>query len=208
MAMITQIEDFFDMGCGRCARFATDQCSARVWGDGLLALRRICLEMGLTEAVKWGHPCYTHAGRNIAPIGAQREDFRLSFFNAAVMTDPDGLMERQGPNTRNPDSIRFTDVAQVVARQASLRAYLAEAKSYAAAGIKAKKVAAEIELPNELVEAMDADPKFADAFHGLTPGRQRSYVIGLSSTTTAATRLARTEKFRSRVIAGKGANEY
>ena len=63
--MITDIEDFFSLGCGRCSRFATADCSTRQWADGLLALRRICLDLGLVEAVKWGHPCYLHAGRNI-----------------------------------------------------------------------------------------------------------------------------------------------
>ena len=208
MAMITQIDDFFAKGCGRCDRFATDHCSARIWGAGVLALRRICVDMGLGEAVKWGHPCYTHASRNIVLIGALRGDFRLNFFNAALMTDPDGLMERQGPNTRHPDSIRFTDVGQVDARQASLHAYLAEAMSYAGAGITAEKTAIEIELPAELVEAMDVDPEFAEGFHRLTPGRQRSYVIALSSAKASATRVARIEKFRDKVIAGKGANEY
>lgn len=206
--MITQIEDFFAKGCGRCERFATDKCSARIWSPGLDALRRICLDLGLVETVKWGHPCYMHAGRNIVLIGALQGDFRLNFFNAALMTDPDGLMEKQGPNTQNPDSIRFTDVAQVPEREASLRAYLAEAMGYAEAGIKAEKRVAEFDLPEELVEAMDADPEFAEAFHGLTPGRQRSYVIVLSSAKAAATRVARIEKFRSKVIAGKGANEY
>ena len=208
VAMITQIDDFFAKGCGRCDRFATDDCSARIWGAGILALRRICLEMGLGEAVKWGHPCYIHAGRNIALIGALRGDFRLNFFNAALMKDPDGLLEKQGPNTRNSDSIRFTDVGQVNVRQASLRAYFAEAMSYAEAGITAEKTTIEIALPAELVEAMEVDPDFAEGFHRLTPGRQRSYVIALSSAKAPATRVARIAKFRDKVIAGKGANEY
>ena len=34
-----------------------------------------------------------------------------------------------------------------------------------------------------MVEAMDADPELAEAFHALTPGRQRSYVIVLGQDT-------------------------
>ena len=68
--MITDIEDYFTRGCGRCERFATPDCSTRQWESGLNALRRICLEAGLAEAVKWGHPCYLHRERNIAIIGA------------------------------------------------------------------------------------------------------------------------------------------
>lgn len=208
MAMITDIEDFFTIGCGRCDRFATPLCSTRRWIAGLNGLRRICRDMGLEEHVKWAHPCYTHAGRNIVLIGALQGDFRLNFFNAALMKDPEGILERQGPNTQNPDSMRFTDVAQVAEREAILRTYLAEAMGYAEAGIRAEKVAAEFELPEELIEAMDADPELAEAFHALTPGRQRSYVIVLNGSKVSATRVARIEKLRPKVLAGKGANEY
>ncbi len=50
--MITDIEDYFSKGCGRCARFATPECSTRQWIEGLNALRRICKSAGLIEAVK------------------------------------------------------------------------------------------------------------------------------------------------------------
>jgi len=58
-----------------------------------------------------------------------------------------------------------------------------------------------------LVEAMDSDPELAEAFHSLTPGRQKSYVINLSSAKTAETRKARIAKFREKILAGKGATE-
>lgn len=205
--MITDIEDFFSRGCGRCDRFDTPACSANRWHDGLTRLRAICRSAGLVETVKWGHPCYMHAGRNIALIGALQGDFRLNFFNAALMKDPEGLMERQGPNTQHPDSIRFTASEQVEAHAAAIRAYLLEAMAYAEAGIRPPKVAQALELPDELVDAMDADPELAEAFHALTPGRQRSYVIHLSSAKTAATRVSRIEKARPGILAGKGANE-
>ncbi len=206
--MITDIEDFFRIGCGRCDRWQTPQCSSQIWRSGLEELRAICRDMGLEEHVKWGHPCYMHAGRNIVLIGALQGDFRMNFFNPGLMKDPDGLMERQGPNTRVPDSIRFTDRGQVAARAASLRAYIAEAMRYAEAGIVQEKVAAEFDLPDELIEAMDADPELAEAFHALTPGRQRSYVIVLGQAKASATKVARIEKLRPKILAGKGAQEY
>lgn len=207
MTMITQIEDYFTLGCGRCERFATDDCSTRQWTSGLAELRAICLAAGLTETVKWGHPCYMFADRNIAIIGALRKDFRLSFFNAALMKDPEGVLEKTGPNTRHADMFRFTDNAQVAALKATILAYLGEAKGYAEAGIKAPKEQYDLELPTELVDALDADPELAEAFHGLTPGRQRSYVINLNGAKKSATRVARIIKFRDKILAGKGAME-
>lgn len=204
--MIADVEDFFARGCGRCARFDTPDCSARRWSAGLADLRRICRAAGLAETVKWGHPCYTHAGRNVALIGALRGDFRLGFMHAALLRDPAGVLERQGPNTRHPDCIRFTDPAAPAAMEPVILAYLAEAMAHAEAGAKPEPAAPVLDLPAELAAAMAGDAELARAFQGLTPGRQRSHVLALTSARTAATRTARIARLRPAILAGKGAN--
>jgi uncharacterized protein YdeI (YjbR/CyaY-like superfamily) len=78
---------------------------------------------------------------------------------------------------------------------------------HAEAGTKPPRVEREIDMPDELTEAMDADPELAEAFHALTPGRQKSYMFNLNQARQSATRVARIEKFRGRIIAGKGAME-
>lgn len=203
--MITNVEHFFEIGCGRCDRFATPDCSTRFWLDGLLDLRRICLDVGLSEHAKWGHPTYMHAGRNVAIMGAFREDFRLTFFHPALMRDPHGVLIGQGPNSQHPDCFKFDDSAQVVASESIIREYLAEAMGYAEQKITPPKVERELELPDELVEALDSDPELAQAFERLTPGRQRSYVYALNSAKTSATKVARIVKYRDKILAGKGA---
>jgi uncharacterized protein YdeI (YjbR/CyaY-like superfamily) len=205
--MITDARDYFAKGCGRCERFATPDCSTRRWLSGLKELRRICKEAGLEESAKWGHPCYMHADRNIVLIGAFRDDFRLNFFNAAVMKDPKGLLEKQGPNTGHANVLRFSDNADVARLEKVILAYLKEAMSYAKAGVLPPRTRAEIELPTELVDALDADDELADAFHRLTPGRQKSYVFHLNTTKNPATRIARIAKFRDKILAGKGATD-
>lgn len=205
--MITDIEDYFTKGCGRCPRFDSPDCSTRRWAGGLRDLRAICSGAGLAEAVKWGHPCYMHAGRNIAIIGAFRGDCRVSFFNAALMRDPEGVLERQGANTHHADMIRFADEAVVARMAPTLTAYLKEAMGYAEAGVTPPRSAVELEWPEELIDALDADPELAEAFHALTPGRRKSYVINLNGAKKPATRLARLAKFRGRILAGKGATE-
>ena len=203
--MITDIEEYFAKGCGRCNRFATPDCSTRKWLRGLIDLRRICLAAGLDETVKWGHPCYMHRARNIVVLGATREDIRISFFNAALMKDPEGILEASGPHTPVPDMIRFTDSSYVAQQEPIITAYLREAMDYAAAGIKPPKTTHALELPPELEEAMGSDLELAAAFARLTPGRQRSYVINLSSAKKPETRVARIAKFRDKILAGKGA---
>jgi uncharacterized protein YdeI (YjbR/CyaY-like superfamily) len=205
--MITIVDDFFSKGCGRCERFDTPDCSTKQWATGLKALRKICCDAGLTETVKWGHPCYTHKDRNVVIIGALRGDFRLSFFHAALMKDPDGVLEKQGPNTQHKDMIRFTDNAAVAAKKPIITAYLKEAMGYAAAGKKPPKDTRALELPDELSDALAADPELALAFQALTPGRQKSYVIHLNGAKKPETRVARIAKLRPHILAGKGALE-
>ena len=207
MAMIKDPNIYFDKGCGRCERFDTADCSTRFWIDGLSELRRICLAAGLTEHAKWGHPCYMHAGRNIAIFGAFRGDFRLTFMNPGLMKDPEGILEKQGPNCKNPGVLFFTDVSGVLELEPTIRAYLEELKGYAEAGIKPPQTRQEIDMPGELGEALDADPDLAEAFHALTPGRQRSYFFNIAQAKKPETRFARIEKFRDKIIAGKGALE-
>jgi uncharacterized protein YdeI (YjbR/CyaY-like superfamily) len=203
--MITDVEHYFELGCGRCDRFATPDCSTRRWHPGLLELRRICRDVGLSEHAKWGHPTYMHAGRNIAIIGAFRDDFRLTFFNAALMHDPHGVLVGQGPNSRYPDCFTFHDSDEVAGSEAVIREYLAEAMGYAEQGIRPPKEEHVLELPDELVEALESDPELAEAFWRLTPGRQRSYAFALNSAKTSATKVARIVKYRDKILAGKGA---
>ncbi|WP_372340490.1 YdeI family protein [Parvularcula sp. IMCC14364] len=205
--MITNIEDYFSKGCGRCERFDTPDCSTKQWEPGLKALRQICTAAGLTETVKWGHPCYTHAGRNIAIIGAFRDNFRLSFFYAALMKDPDNILQKQGPNTQYADMIPFTQNEQVAKLKASISGYLLEAMQYAENNVRPEKIETELSLPDELVNALAADPELAEAFDALTPGRQKSYVINLNSAKKPETRYNRIGKFREKIISGKGAME-
>lgn len=204
MAMITDIEDYFAQGCGRCERFQTADCSTQLWFDGLAALRRICLSAGLVETVKWGHPCYMYAGRNVAIIGAFRGDFRLTFFNAGLMKDPAGILEHQGPNTRFPDMVRFTSAQQVQSLEPTLMNYLSEACGYAEAGLTEPPDTRELAMPAELVEALAADPELSQAWDALTPGRRKGYLLNLDSAKRAQTRHDRIEKFRPKIMAGKG----
>jgi len=111
--MVKDVATYFEKGCGRCDRFDTKDCSALQWGEGLQELRSICLAQGLTETSKCGAPCYTFSSRNVAILAAFRKDFRLSFFEAGLLKDPESLLEKSGPNTAFADSFVFRDVSEV-----------------------------------------------------------------------------------------------
>jgi len=65
------------------------------------------------------------------------------------MTDPDGVLERKGPNTGHSDMIRFVSNERVTELAPVIRANLDEAKSYAAQGLKEPRGDSEPELPDD-----------------------------------------------------------
>lgn len=205
--MITDPNDYFTLGCGRCDKFETPACKVHIWAEGLAKLRTICLDMGLSEHAKWGHPCYMHAGRNIAMMGAFTHDFRFTFMNGSLLADPEGVLLPAGPNSAVKNVLFFTDVSGPATLEPIIRAYLAELMDFATRGVKPPKVAREVEMPEELIEALDSDPELAEAFFALTPGRQKSYAFNLNQAKQAQTRINRIAKFRPQILAGKGANE-
>ena len=143
---------FFHKRCGRCERFDTLDCSTRQWEAGLRELRMICRNAGLSEHVKWAHPCYMHAGRNIAIIGALRGDFRLNFFNAALMKTRKACWRNGGeyPVSRH-DSFHGQRTGR--GDGAHNRVLFEGSDGVRGSRHQAPKVEREIEVPDELVEA-------------------------------------------------------
>src|SRR3569833_2126245 len=135
-AMITDPAEFFTKGCGRCDRFASPECTTRQWLAGIERLRALCLEAGLSEVAKWGHPCYMRGERNIAMIATLIGDFRLHFFAPGLMKDPAHVLVPTGPTARRPSLVRFTANGQVAELEPVIRAYLQEAIGYADKGLR------------------------------------------------------------------------
>ncbi|SEM67815.1 Uncharacterized conserved protein YdeI, YjbR/CyaY-like superfamily, DUF1801 family [Loktanella fryxellensis] len=206
--MIGRVEDYFTAGCGRCARFGTPDCAAMIWRDGIAALRDLCRAAGLDETLKWGHPCYAHAGRNIALIGATRGAFHLSLMDVDLLSQPCPLLQPAGPNSRSADTLRLINAVDVARHADTIRAVLAELMDHAAAGRRpAPRVAEAPDLPDALVMALDGDPALAAAFAALTPGRQRGWALHVSGAKGADTQVARIANARDRIIAGRGLHD-
>ena len=173
------------------------------WSDELTAIRPVLLQRGLSESIKWGKPCYSHEGANIAILQEMKEFLALMFFKGALLSDPQAVLEEQGPNSRSARRIRFTSVDDVRRLAGTVSAYVDEAIAVEEAGLEIEP-AAELELVGELQRRLDADPELKAAFEGLTPGRRREYHLQISSAKQTSTREARIDKFTPRILAGKG----
>lgn len=173
------------------------------WPEEMTALRPTLLDAGLTEEIKWRSPCYSHDGDNIAIFQEMNDFLSLMFFKGALLSDPQGVLEEQGQNSRSARRIRFTSVEEVARLADTVRAYVEEAIDVAEAGLTVGP-APELVLVEELQNRLDADPALKAAFESLTPGRQREYNLYFSEAKQAKTREARIGKYAQKILEGKG----
>ena len=173
------------------------------WPEEMTGLRPILLGCGLTEEIKWGKPCYSHEGRNIAILQEMKAFLALMFFKGALLNDSEGVLEEQGPNSRSARRIRFTSVEDVARLTDTVKAYIEEAVGVEEAGLKVGP-APELLLVAELQSRLEQDPALKAAFEALTPGRQREYNLYFSGAKQVKTREARVEKYAPKILAGKG----
>jgi uncharacterized protein YdeI (YjbR/CyaY-like superfamily) len=179
---------------------------AKRWGGEIEKLRSILLACGLEEDLKWGKPCFTFEGKNVAIIQPFKEHCSLMFFKGALLEDTHGLLRSQGENTQSALRLEFTSEAEIT--KSVLRSYVKQAIEVEETGRKVDfKAKRELDLPEELTAILERDRKLAKAFHALTPGRQRGYVLHFTGAKQSQTRIARIEKCIPKILAGMGFND-
>ena len=125
-----------------------------------------------------------------------------------MLKDPEGILIRQTENVQAGRQIRFTDVQQIVEKEAVLKAYILEAVELEKSGRKVElKKTSEYSVPEELQTKFAEVPALKTAFEALTPGRQRAYLFHFSQPKQSKTREARIEKAVQQILDGKGMND-
>ncbi len=181
---------------------------AKAWQKELKKLRRIILDCGLTEELKWGCPCYTFQKSNIVLIHVFKEYCALLFFKGALLNDANGILIQQTKNVQAARQIRFTNVREIVALETNLKAYIHEAIEVEKAGLKVNlKKTSQFVIPEEFQKKLDEIPGLKTAFEALTPGRQRAYILYFSAPKQSKTRESRVEKCMQQILNGKGLND-
>ncbi len=181
---------------------------AEQWQAEFEQLRVILLDCGLSEAFKWGKPCYTFQDSNIVLMHGFKDYCALLFFKGVLMQDPDDILVAQTENVQATRQIRFPNLQAIVSMEATLKAYIAEAIRVEASGLEVDfKDTEQFDFPDELQAMFDEHPDFADAWEALTPGRQRGYLLHFSSAKQSKTRISRIEKCMPKIFEGKGWND-
>jgi uncharacterized protein YdeI (YjbR/CyaY-like superfamily) len=178
------------------------------WREESSKLRTILLGCPLTEELKWGKPCYSFEGSNIAIIQGFKEYCALLFFKGALLKDPNHVLIQQTENVQAARQIRFTNVREIARMEPILKAYVHEAIEAEKAGLKVNyKKTSDFKIPEEFQNALDKSRALKTAFDALTPGRQRAYIFYFSAPKQAKTRAARVEKSTGQILNGKGLND-
>ena len=178
---------------------------AKKWQEEMKKLRRISLDCGLTEELKWGKPCYTFQKSNIVIIQGFKGFCALLFCKGALLNDPNGILKKFGWQAAR--RIPFTNVREIVEMESILKAYIREAIKAEKAGLKVTLKKNPEPIPEELQNKLDEIPALKTAFDALTPGRQRGYILYFSGAKQSKTRESRVEKWMQQILNGKGLND-
>jgi uncharacterized protein YdeI (YjbR/CyaY-like superfamily) len=178
------------------------------WSAEYAALRQLCLASGLNEELKWGQACYDLSGSNVVLIHGFKEYCALLFMKGALLKDPKGILVQQTKNVQAARQLRFASLADINRQKAAVKAYINEAIAVEKSGAKVTmKSAAQFDVPEEFLSRMESDPELAEAFHALTPGRQKGYLLHFAGAKQSSTRAARVEKQAPRILKGLGLDD-
>ena len=182
---------------------------AGAWQAETAKLRAILLDCGLVEELKWGKPTYTSdAGANVVLIMPLKDTCALLFTKGALLKDPKGILVQPGENSQSARQMRFTSVAGIAKLEKALKGYVKQALEVEEAGLKvAFKKSTDLVYPKEFQDRLDRNTALREAFHKLTPGRQRQYHIHFTGAKQAATRESRVEKAIPLILDGMGLND-
>lgn len=202
--MNPELDSYFTKGCGRCDLYQTPQCKVHTWTESLAALRHILHQTDLKEERKWSMPTYTIDGKNVLILSAFKNYCSLNFFKGSLLLDPDGLLEFAGPNAREAKLFKFRSLTEVESAEEAIFNFIQQAIAFEKEGRSIKEPKEAAEYPPELEAAFAADAGLEAAFKALTPGRQRGYLIHFNGAKQSATRSKRIEKWKPRILIGKG----
>jgi uncharacterized protein YdeI (YjbR/CyaY-like superfamily) len=181
---------------------------AEKWKEEFGKLRVILLECQLNEELKWGVPCYTFQGGNIALIHGFKEYCAIMFVKGSLLPDPHGILIQQTKNVQAGRQIRFTTVQEITVLEATIKDYIYDAIEVESSGLAVDYTKTpEFTIPDEFQTKLDELPDLKTAFEALTPGRQRQYITYFTEPKQSKTRTARVEKYTPHILNGKGLSD-
>jgi len=135
-----------------------------------------------------------------------KEYCALLCHKGALLQDTHESLIQQTENVQAARQIRFTNVQEIVKKEAIIKAYISEAIAVEKAGLEVALKKDTESIPDELQQKFEEEPTLKTAFEALTPGRQRAYILYFSQPKQSKTRVSRIEKYTQQILNGKGLN--
>ena len=178
------------------------------WDRAIELLKQIAAKTPLTETVKWGGPVFTFDNKNVIGIGGFKNYVGIWFYQGALLKDEKGkLVNANEGVTKALRQWRFGSEEEILENEKLILAYIAEAieNEKAGRGIKPEKKAA---IQSDLMDReMQTDPALAAAFAKFSPSKQREFLEHIETAKQEKTKVARLEKAKELILAGKGLND-
>lgn len=204
MAMHPEVDLYLKEGCGRCSLYRTPQCKVHTWQSELVHLRKIVLDCGLLEELKWSQPCYTFQKNNILLVTAFKDYAAIAFFKGALIKDSHDILVAPGEHSQATRQIRYTGIKDIIKTEAILKSYIFQAIEIEKSGLKVNFKKHPEPIPCELLKKFEELPALKSSFEALTPSKQRGYILYFSKPKQSITRNSRIEKYMPKILKGKG----
>ena len=177
------------------------------FGEALTLLRQIINSTELEENLKWSAPVYTIDGKNVLGLGAFKNHFGIWFFNGVFLKDEKQLLSNAQEKTKALRQMRFESISEI--DKNVVLAYINEAIENQKLGkeLKPEKKGKNVEIPEELNDCLKKDKDLNEAFHNLTPFKQREYAEYISTAKRAETKQSHLNKIIPMISKGIGLND-
>ncbi len=164
------------------------------WSNALIKLRKVFLDLGLEETVKWGGPVYMHNKKNLVGLSGFKSFVSLWYFQGALLKDKKGLLvNAQEGVTKAQRQMRFSHIDEI--DESIVIAYTQEAMANQNAGREIKaNTKKPLIIPPELEQAFSRNSDLKTSFDSLTLSKRREYAEYISMAKREETRHSRFEK--------------
>ncbi|MBY5959969.1 YdeI/OmpD-associated family protein [Membranicola marinus] len=182
--------------------------SNKQWADALIQLRKMCLNSGMNEAIKWGAPIYTWQGKNIVGVMAFKSYVGLWFHQGVFLKDPYHMLQQSSESTKGLRKMMFYSLQEFEEKKMHIPSYINEAVQNQKAGKEIPvKRSGKLEVPIELQHALDNNELLKSSFFRFTPGKQREFAEYIRSAKQNKTKERRITKISGLILSGKGLND-
>jgi uncharacterized protein YdeI (YjbR/CyaY-like superfamily) len=153
----------------------------------------------IEETIKWGMPSFTRGGRILCHMAAFKQHCAFGFWNAAAA----GAAEKGNAMGQYGRIATLSDLPPAKELRAQV-AKAARAMHEPGAGKRpARAPRPDAELPDDLRQALAAQPKARATFDAFAPGQRREYVEWVVDAKRAETRARRIEQAVEWIAEGK-----